>query len=78
MESVLFFHKLRTDMNERVIGYFRQVLSKPERNYCVTRREVLAVVVKAVEHFHKYLYGRKLLLRTNHASLTWLLRLKAT
>ncbi|XP_046744309.1 uncharacterized protein LOC124410184 [Diprion similis] len=29
---------------ERVISYYSRVLSKPERNYCVTRRELLAVV----------------------------------
>lgn len=51
------------------------MLSKPERNYCVTRRELLAVV-KSVEHFYKYLYGRKFLLRTDHAALKWLLQFK--
>ncbi|POS82770.1 hypothetical protein EPUL_005785, partial [Erysiphe pulchra] len=61
---------------ERVIGYFSKVLSKPERNYCVTRRELLAVV-KSIEHFHKYLYGRRFLLRTDHAALVWLLRFKS-
>ncbi|GFT14130.1 hypothetical protein TNCV_1208891 [Trichonephila clavipes] len=29
-----------------------------------------------MEHFHPYLYGRRLLLQTDHASLTWLLNLK--
>lgn len=63
------------DNQERVIGYFSKVLSKPERNYCVTRRELLAVV-KSVENFRKYLYGRKFKLRTDHAALMWLLRFK--
>ncbi|GFW27971.1 retrovirus-related Pol polyprotein from transposon 412 [Trichonephila clavipes] len=58
-----------------VIAYFSKCLSKPERNYCVTRKELLAIV-KAVEHFHPYLYGRRFLLRTDHASLTWLLNYK--
>ena len=40
-------------------------------NYCVTRRELLAVV-KAVKHFRPYLYGRSFKLRTDHASLRWL------
>lgn len=64
------------DGEEKVIGYFSKVLSKPERNYCVTRRELLAVV-KSIAHFHKYLYGRRFLLRTDHAALMWLLRFKS-
>ncbi|GFT62320.1 retrovirus-related Pol polyprotein from transposon 17.6 [Trichonephila clavipes] len=63
------------DGQERVIAYFSKCLSKPERNYCVTRKELLAIV-KSVEHFHLYLYGRRFLLRTDHASLTWLLNFK--
>lgn len=63
------------DGEERVIEYFSRVISKPERNYCVTRKELLAIV-RAVDHFHKYLYGRKFLIRTDHAALKWLLRMK--
>ncbi|GFR27800.1 transposon Ty3-I Gag-Pol polyprotein [Trichonephila clavata] len=62
---------------EHVIAYWSKCLSKPERNYCVTRKELLAIV-KAVENFHSYLYGRKFLLRTDHASLAWLLNFKNT
>ncbi|GBN28932.1 Retrovirus-related Pol polyprotein from transposon 297 [Araneus ventricosus] len=53
---------------ERVIAYFSKSLAKPERNYCVTR--------KFIENFHHYLYGRKFLLRNDHASLRWLLNFK--
>jgi len=49
------------------------VVSAPEKNYCTTRRELLAVV-KAVKHFRPYLYGRTFRLRTDHASLIWLCR----
>ena len=56
---------------ERVIGYYSKTLTPPERNYCVTRRELLAVV-KGVKHFRPYLYGQKFTLRTDHASLLWL------
>ncbi|GBO25603.1 Retrovirus-related Pol polyprotein from transposon 297 [Araneus ventricosus] len=56
---------------ECVIAYFSKSLNKPERN-CVTRKELLAIV-KFIEHFHHYLYGRKFLLRTDHSSLRWLL-----
>ncbi|GFQ88970.1 transposon Tf2-11 polyprotein, partial [Trichonephila clavata] len=41
------------DGQERVIAYFSKCLSRPEINYCVSRKELLAVV-KAVEHFHPY------------------------
>ncbi|GBL58161.1 Retrovirus-related Pol polyprotein from transposon 297 [Araneus ventricosus] len=60
---------------ERVISYFSKSFGKPERNYCVTRKELLAIV-KSIEHFHHYLYGRNFLLRTDHASLRWLLNFK--
>ncbi|CAF4895233.1 unnamed protein product [Pieris macdunnoughi] len=61
--------------HEQVIAYFSKSLSKPERNYCVTRRELLAVV-KTLQHFSKYLLGRKFRLRTDHAALKWLLQFK--
>jgi RNase H-like domain found in reverse transcriptase/Reverse transcriptase (RNA-dependent DNA polymerase)/Integrase zinc binding domain/Integrase core domain/gag-polyprotein putative aspartyl protease len=60
---------------ERVVAYFSKTLSKAERNYCVTRRELLAIV-KTIEQFHKYLYGQEFLIRTDHASLKWLLQFK--
>ena len=43
---------------EVVLGYYSKSFSKPERNYCVTRRELLALVA-SVKNFHHYLYGRK-------------------
>uniref|UniRef100_A0A669C557 Gypsy retrotransposon integrase-like protein 1 n=1 Tax=Oreochromis niloticus TaxID=8128 RepID=A0A669C557_ORENI len=60
---------------ERVISYYSRSLSRPERNYCVTRRELLAIIL-GLRHFRPYLYGKKFLLRTDHASLTWLLSFK--
>ena len=36
---------------ERVISYFSKTFSKCERNYCVTRRELLAFAC-SVKHFH--------------------------
>ena len=59
------------DGQERVIAYGSRVLSKPERNYCVTRKELLAVV-HYLKYFRQYLYGRHVLVRTDHGALRWL------
>ncbi|KAF7644237.1 hypothetical protein LDENG_00225370 [Lucifuga dentata] len=64
-----------TEGGERVVAYYSRALSRPERNYCVTQHELLAVV-SALHHFRPYLYGHSFLLRTDHASLTWLLSFK--
>jgi len=61
------------DSREVVVAYYSKALSAPEKNYCTTRKELLAVV-KAVKHFRPYLYGRSFRLRTDHASLIWLCR----
>ena len=61
--------------DEKVIAYYSKVLSKRERQYCVTRRELLAVV-QAVSHFHCYLYGQNFKIRTDHSALQWLLRFR--
>ena len=60
------------DGQEKVIAYYSQTLSRPQKQYCVTRRELLAVI-KSVQHFHHYLYGRHFTVRTDHAALSWLL-----
>ena len=64
------------DNLERVLGYFSKSLSKTERDYCVTRKELLAVVM-ALKHFHPYLYGRKVILRTDNSAVSWMRSLKA-
>ena len=56
---------------ERVIAYAGRKLSRNEQNYCVTRKELLAVVY-FTKHFRQYLLGRKFVIRTDHAALSWL------
>ncbi|GBL91308.1 Retrovirus-related Pol polyprotein from transposon 297 [Araneus ventricosus] len=56
--------KIRNE--ECVIAYISKSLGKPERNHCVTCKELLAIA-KSIEHFNHY--GRKFILRTDHASL---------
>ena len=63
--------QLQADGSEWVVGYGSRTLSKSERNYCVTRRELL-VMVNFVKHFRPYLLGRKFTLRTDHGALKWL------
>ena len=58
-----------------MITYFSCSLSRPGRNYCVTPRELLAVIL-GTHHFRAYLFGRRFPLRTNHASLTWQLNFR--
>ena len=59
------------DGQEKVIAYASKSLTQSEKNYCVTCRELLAVVF-FVKHFKHYLYGKRFKLRTDHASLIWL------
>ncbi|MCG8045846.1 MAG: RNase H-like domain-containing protein [Candidatus Thiodiazotropha endolucinida] len=56
---------------ERVISYGSRTLSKSERNYCVTDRELLAVRY-FVEYYRQYLLGRKFTVRSDHQALVWI------
>ena len=58
-----------------MVAYGSWVLTKAERYYCTTRKELLAVV-HFVHYFKHYLLGRRFLLRTDHGSLRWLFNFK--
>ena len=59
----------------RVISYGSYVLTPAQRNYCATKRELLAVV-KFTRQYRHYLLGKPFYVRTDHNSLTWLTRFK--
>ena len=59
------------DGREHVISYASRLLTKPERNYCITRKELLAVIT-FLNHFRQYLIGAHFVIRTDHGALTWL------
>jgi len=56
---------------EKVIAYASRSLSKPEQNYGVTRKELLAIVCYT-KTFQQYLLGRQFVIRTDHSALQWL------
>ena len=63
------------DKKEKVIAYMSKTMNVHERAYCITRKELVAVVT-ALKHFHSYLYGQSVLLRTDHAAVSWMRTLK--
>ena len=65
----------RQEGEERTIAYASKSLYSKQRAYCMTRKELLALVV-FVQHFRHYLLGRRFVIRTDHASLVWLMRFK--
>jgi len=60
---------------ERVISYASCTLKEAERRYCTTRKELLALV-KFLRQFRHFLLGRQVIVRTDHGSLTWLMKFK--
>lgn len=60
---------------ERVIAYFSRTITKSDRQCCVMRKELLALVT-AVRHFHHYVYGRHFKVQIDHGALRWLMTFK--
>ena len=61
---------------ERVVAYTSKTLSKAERNYSTTEKELLAVL-HSLETFRGYIENTKIKVVTDHASLSWLSNFKA-
>jgi hypothetical protein len=60
---------------EKVIAFSSFTLTPEQRNYCTARKELMSIV-RFARHFRHYLLGRLFIVRTDHSSLTWLLRFK--
>jgi hypothetical protein len=60
---------------ETVIAYYSKALNSHEKAYCVTRKELLAVI-NALKALHSYLYGQPVLVRTDNAAVSWMKNLK--
>ena len=60
---------------ERVISYSSYILTSAQRNYCTTRKELLAIV-RFTRQFRHYLLRRKFFVRTDHSCLRWLMGFK--
>jgi len=54
-----------------VIGYVSRALTNAERRYCITRKELLGVVY-GLKKYCQHLLGREIVVRTDHAALTFL------
>jgi len=58
---------------EVVIAYASRMLSRSEKTYCTTKKELLAVVY-GLKTFKQYLLERHFTVRTAYSALTWLRR----
>lgn len=56
---------------ERVVAYVSRTLTKEERKYAASKKELLSMVC-FTKHFKHYLLGKEFILRTDHSSLRWL------
>ena len=61
------------DGKEHPIAYMSKIFSKPERNYCIWRKEFQAVY-KAVKNFDYYLRNQKVLVRTDNSAVVAMMK----
>ena len=66
---------MQDDGNVRPIAFASRALSKAEKRYSTTERELLAIVY-ALEIFRPYLFGQKFLLLTDHEPLKYIKKAK--
>lgn len=56
---------------EHPVAFYSRLLTKTERNYSTTERELLALV-DSINHFRPYIEGSRFVVVTDHMSLKWL------
>ncbi|SAL96249.1 hypothetical protein, partial, partial [Absidia glauca] len=61
----------RTSGQIHHIGFMARALSKSERNYSTTKRELLAIIF-ALKKFHQFLWANPFKLYTDHKALTFI------
>ena len=59
----------------RVIAFASRLFDKADCIYCTTRKELLAVIF-GLKRFRQYVLGRKLIVRSDHAALSYLRKSK--
>ncbi|KRY34787.1 Retrovirus-related Pol polyprotein from transposon [Trichinella spiralis] len=64
----------RKGKTERVVAFAFRTLTKAERQYCTTQKEMLSLVW-GLREFRPYLYGQRFLVRTDHSCLRCLAEL---
>ena len=70
--SQVQWNETRKCSEERPISFASKTLTKTQRRYCVTRRELLAIVT-FVNQFRHFLLGREFVIRTDHSALRWIM-----
>ena len=65
--GIVLSHRFK-DGSLRPVAYGSRTLTAAEKNYAHIEREALSIIF-GVKHFHKYLYGRKFSLYTDHKPL---------
>ncbi|RDX91639.1 Retrovirus-related Pol polyprotein, partial [Mucuna pruriens] len=56
-----------------VIAYASRTMDSAQQNYTTTKKEFLAIVF-ALDKFHSYLFGSKIIVFSDHAALRYLLK----
>ena len=59
----------RIEGKDLPIAFYSRAMTSAEKNYDTSQKELLAVI-KSVEHFRQFLYGKEFVIKTDHHPLT--------